>query len=181
MRCLVLTLALVVGAFAQVRFVEIQNLDKFKSSSYKTLSSAVKDPFSRIISDVLFVFDTEEDEYEDLLVAFQCPAGDSFVFKYGFGEEIRISKVDTSSLKIPQNLSLAMINSCEAKVFKRDENNQLTKADHAFLRKFTDDRVLYLKNDNTSASHIRNWIEFSGYPPTVTKYYEEAIKKYFGE
>lgn len=41
MRCLVLTLALAVGAFAETRMIEIPNLDKFQSSRYKTLSFAV--------------------------------------------------------------------------------------------------------------------------------------------
>ena len=183
MRCLVLTLALAVGAFAETRMVEIPNLDKFQSSRYKTLSFAVNIVgMKSVFLNTLFVFDTKEDEYEDLAVAFQCPAGDSFVFKYGFGEEILISKADTSSLKIPQNISYEMSMSCLVKIGKRAENNQLTKADDAFLRKFADDYVLEFKNTPKTTIDLINFRKnVEGFQPTMQQYFKEAIKKHLDE
>lgn len=183
MRCLVLTLALAVGAFAETRMIEIPNLDKFQSSRYKTLSFALNTGMKSVFFNTLFVFDTKEDEYEDLAVAFQCPAGDSFVFKYGFGEEILISKADTSSLKIPQNISENMFAFCLAKIGKRAEDNQLTKADDAFLRKFADDIVLGFKNTTpkTTIDLINFRKNIETLPPAIRQYYKEAIKKHFDE
>ena len=183
MRCLVLTLALAVGAFAETRMIEIPNLDKFQSSRYKTLSFAVNMPgMKSVFLNTLFVFDTKEDEYEDLAVAFQCPASDSFVFKYGFGEEILISKADTSSLKIPQNISENIFISCLVKIGKRDKDNQLTKADDAFLRKFADDFVLELKNTPKTAIDLINFRkDVEGFQPTMQQYFKEAIKKHLDE
>ncbi|MCH5322988.1 MAG: hypothetical protein J1E31_05385 [Helicobacter sp.] len=67
MRCLVLTLALAVGAFAEYRMVEIPNLDKFQSSRYKIITDQV------VGNNYKVVMDTQVDEYEDLLLAIQCP------------------------------------------------------------------------------------------------------------
>lgn len=182
MRCLVLTLALAVGAFAETRMIEIPNLDKFQSSRYKTLSFALNIGLKSVFFNTLFVFDTKEDEYEDLAVAFQCPAGDSFVFKYGFGEEILISKADTSSLKIPQNISYEMYISCLVKTRQRAENNQLTKADDAYMRKYTDDFVLEFKNTPKTTIDLINFRKnIEGFPPAMGQYYKEAIKKHFDE
>lgn len=142
MRCLVLTLALVVYSFAEVRFVEIQNLDKFQSSRYKIITHKYEG------NDYKLVFDTKEDDFEDLFVATQCPTGDALVFRYEYQNERAL----LPKIKYPDNIldSIAMISSnfCLVKMYERAKANQLTEADKEFIQKKEEAEIAQVGGSN---------------------------------
>lgn len=160
MRCLVLTLALAVGAFAKHRLVEIPNLDKFQSSRYKIITDQLDGNNYKV------VMDTQVDEYEDLLLAIQCPNnGEAVVLKYEFGEEILFSKA-----KYPDGIVGRDIKRfCIIKIRDRAEAGNMTEADKEFIR----NEIKYRLGIGEKATVVCTRMSYNR---VVENYCEEEIK-----
>ena len=167
MRCLVLTLALAVGVFAKYRLVEIPNLDKFQSSRYKIITDQLDGNNYKV------VMDTQVDEYEDLVLAIQCPNnGEAVLLKYEFGEEVLVSKAKYPDWIVGRDIKRF----CAQKIEDRAKAGNMTEADKEFIR----NEVKYWVGEGNPAIRGCNEVSYDpvrrGFLNTIKNYCEEEIK-----